>query len=302
MGHLRRRKLDGGGTAYVARYRAPNGRERSKQFARRADAERFLAVAEVAKAEGSWVDPARGRMRLRDWVVRFQESERHALRPSTLARDEVYVRTRILPAFGEVPLARISTEDVQAWVNRLATQLAPTTVHKCHQILRKTLAGAVRNRLLPRNPCEDIRLPRVQREETRVIGPAEIRRLADTIDPRYAPFVLLGAYGGLRLGELVGLRWRRVDLGGGRVEVAEISVEVHGAIIFGPPKTNAGRRTVPIPDLVIDSLEAAKPRAGRRRRTGLHRTRRRARQAPAVPAAVLVSSRVRGRARWLPDP
>ena len=233
MGHVRRRKLDGGGTAYLARYRAPNGRERSKQFAKRSDAERFLAVAEVAKAEGSWIDPARGRMRLRDWVIRFRESERHALRPPH--------------------------EDVQAWVNGLSARLSPTTVHKCHQILRKTMAGAVRSRLLPRNPCDDVRLPSVQRQEMRFIGPPQIRGLASTIHPRYEAFVLLGAYGGLRLGELVGLRWRRVDLRRGQVEVAEISVEINGDITFGPPKTHAGRRTVPIPQVVVSALNAAKP-------------------------------------------
>jgi Phage integrase, N-terminal SAM-like domain len=162
----------------LARYRGPDGRERSKQFARRADAERFLATAEVTKAEGSWVDPARVRIRLRDWLVRFHESERQALRPNTLARDQVLVRTQILPVFGEVPLARIEHQDIQVWVNELADRLAPTTVHKCHQILRKTLAGAVRSRLLANNPCEQVQLPRVERDEMRFIAPPEIRRLA----------------------------------------------------------------------------------------------------------------------------
>jgi len=58
-------------------------------------------------------------MRLRDWLVRFQESERRALRPSTLARDEVYVRTQILPAFGDVALARIEHQAIQMWVNEI---------------------------------------------------------------------------------------------------------------------------------------------------------------------------------------
>jgi integrase len=233
MGHIGRRKLDRGGTAYLARYRGPDGREHSKQFAKKSDAERFLAVADVTRAEGSWVDPARGRIRLRDWLVQFQEAQQQALRPSTLARDEVYVRRYVLPAFGDVPVARIRHEDVQPWVNALGAQLAPATVHKCHQILRKTLAAAVRSRLLALNPCEEVQLPRIQREEMPFIGPAEIRRLADAIDQRYRGFVFLGAYGGLRLGELAGLRWRRVDLERGRVDVAEISVEIHGAVTFG---------------------------------------------------------------------
>jgi integrase len=198
-------------------------------------------------------------MRLRHWLVRFQQSERQALRPSTLARDEVYVRTQILPRFGDVALARIEHQDIQEWVNELSGRLAPTTVHKCHQILRKTLAAAVRSRLLVRNPCDEVQLPRVHLEEMRFIGPADVRRLASTIDPRYHAFVLLGAYGGLRLGEMAGLRWRRVDLDRGRVEVAEISIEINGTISFGPPKTKAGRRSVAVPDLVVRSLRTQRP-------------------------------------------
>jgi hypothetical protein len=53
VGHLRKRKLRNGKVAYLARYRGPNGRQRSKQFDRRVDAERFLASAEVSRAEGS---------------------------------------------------------------------------------------------------------------------------------------------------------------------------------------------------------------------------------------------------------
>jgi hypothetical protein len=65
-----------------------------------------------------------------------------------------YVRTQILPAFGDIALARIEHPDIQEWVNELSERLAPTTLHKGHQILRKTLAAAVRSRLLVRNPCE----------------------------------------------------------------------------------------------------------------------------------------------------
>jgi integrase len=68
--------------------------------------------------------------------------------------------------------------------------------------------------------------------------------------------VLLGAYGGLRIGELAGLRRRRVDLLRGTVDVAEIVVEVRGKLFIGPPKTRAGRRTVGLPRAVVEELAA----------------------------------------------
>jgi hypothetical protein len=68
--------------------------------------------------------------------------------------------------------------------------------------------------------------------------------------------VSVGAYGGLRIGELAGLRQSRVDLPATAVTVAEILTEVKGKLIAGPPKTRAGRRTVGLPLFVVHELQA----------------------------------------------
>jgi integrase len=78
--------------------------------------------------------------------------------------------------------------------------------------------------------------------------------LADAIDPRYRATVLLAAYGGLRAGELCGLRAKRVDLLRRTVTIAETVVDVGGHLHFGPPKTRAGRRIVPLPRVATDPL------------------------------------------------
>ena len=89
----------------------------------------------------------------------------------------------------------------------------------------------------------------------RFLTPAEVGRLADAIDPRYRAMILVAAYAGLRVGELAGLRRDRVDILRGRVEVAEIAVEVRGALTFGPPKTKAGRRAIALPRSVTAELD-----------------------------------------------
>jgi Phage integrase family len=99
-------------------------------------------------------------------------------------------------------------------------------------------------------------LPKIEREEMRFLTPAEIARLADAIRPGYRALVLVGAYGGLRIGELAGLRRSRVDLLRGTVEVAEIVTEVGGRLRVGPPKTRASRRTVGLPRAVVEELAA----------------------------------------------
>jgi integrase len=201
------------------------------------------------------VDPSLGRTTLGAWWDRWWATT-VALRPSSRARDESYWRTHIEPNFGEVPLARIDHTSIRAWVADLvAAGKAPATVHKAHQVLSKALRGAVEGGLLPANPAEHVQLPRLEREEVRFLTPSEVSTLADTIDERYRSFVLVGAYAGLRFGEMAGLRRSRLDLMRRRVEVAEIVVEVQGHHVWGPPKTRAGRRSVPLPRFVAQELE-----------------------------------------------
>jgi integrase len=85
----------------------------------------------------------------------------------------------------------------------------------------------------------------------RLTGPS---RLASAMDPRYTPLVLLGGYGGLRIGEMLALRWSRVDLDRGRIEVVEGLTDLAGTISFGPPKTKAAIRSLTVPRFVVTAL------------------------------------------------
>jgi integrase len=88
----------------------------------------------------------------------------------------------------------------------------------------------------------------------RVATVAQVAALAEAIDPRYRALVLVAAYAGLRWGELVGLQVNRVDLLHGRITVAEQATEIDGQFTWGPPKTEAGRRTVTLPAVAAAAL------------------------------------------------
>jgi integrase len=255
MGHVERRVWSGK-VSYRARYRDPAGRERSKSFARKADAERWLAEVEHAKTRGLWTDPRLGRIRFADWLTAWWATTTN-LRPTTRARDETLLRRHALPRFGQLPLAAIGQLEVRSWVAQLSAEgLAPATVVKAYQLLGKVLAAAVDAGYLAQSPCRNVPLPKIEREEMRFLTPAEIVDLAEAIHARYRALVFVGAYGGLRIGELAGLRPSRVDLPAGAVTVAEILTEVKGKLIAGPPKTRAGRRTVGLPPFVVRELKA----------------------------------------------
>jgi integrase len=234
-----------------ARYWGPDGRQHSRSFARKADAQRWLAEAAHDKTRGHWTNPALGRVRFSAWVEEWQQTTNN-VRPTTAVRDRMLLDRYLLPRFGPLPLASISQRDVRAWVTELSAKgLAPATVQKCYQVLTKILAGAVEGGMLPRSPCRGVPLPKVERSEMRFLTVAEVRRLAAAVGPSYRALILLGAYGGLRIGEMAGLRRKRLDLAAGVVEVAEVVTEMHGHLYLGSPKTAAGRRRVGLPRVVV---------------------------------------------------
>jgi hypothetical protein len=100
------KRVRNGKTTYRVRYRDPAGSQRSRVFARKADAQRFLNETETAKARGTWTDPALGRVLFRDWLGEWWATTTN-LRPKTRDRDELLLRRLALPSFGAVPLAAI---------------------------------------------------------------------------------------------------------------------------------------------------------------------------------------------------
>jgi integrase len=242
------------GPRYDVRYRLPTGEVRTKTHRTKKEAERFAAITEADKARGELIDPRAGQETFAEWWARWWPTTVN-LRPSSRARDESYARNHLLPRFGSLPLAAIDHTEVTRWVADLnASGLAPATVVKAAQILGKTMGAAVDAGRIRTDPTARVKLPKIEHHEMRFLTPGEVATLADAIDPRYRALVLVGAYCGLRFGELAGLKRDRVDLLHRRLEVLEIVTEVKGKHYTGPPKTRAGRRSVPLPRVVVDAL------------------------------------------------
>lgn len=242
------------GPRYDVRYRLPTGVVRTKTLRTKKEAVSFAAITEADRSRGDLIDPRAGRETYADWWARWWPSTVN-LRASTRARDESYARNHLLPRFGATPLVAIDHTAVATWVADLAASgLAPATVVKAAQIMGKSMGSAVDAGLIRNDPTDRVKLPRIEATEMRFLTPAEVGTLADAIDPRYRALVLVGAYCGLRFGELAGLKVDRVDLLHKRLEVLEIVTEVKGHHVTGPPKTRAGRRAVPMPRVVAEAL------------------------------------------------
>jgi integrase len=160
----------------------------------------------------------------------------------------------VLPDLGNAQLREITHAEVQAWVNRLAARLAPSSVRRSFTVLRQVLDFAADTRALSVNPSERTRLPRRQRFEARFLTPDELERLTSMIDPRSRTMVLVMTRAALRIGEAIGLRRSDLDLRTGRLRVANNVIEVSGRLHEGPPKTSAERRTMTLPPSVVAEL------------------------------------------------
>jgi integrase len=252
---LRGKKQGRGRPRWRARYRDPAGRERSRSFARKVDAERFLVAIEDAKLRGAYVDPAAGKVSFGEWAQRWYSTTAH-LRPSTRRDYRTLLDRQVLAAFGDWSLASIDTLAVKEWrAGLLADGLSPKRAGKALQVLSQILASAVEGGRLARNAASGVKPPKVQRKEMHFLEAEQVEWLAAVADPRYRPLILFAAYTGLRPCELVALRVGRLDLLRCTARVVEAAVEV-SRLEWGPVKTHEAR-IVRMPRSVAEEIAAS---------------------------------------------
>ena len=244
----------------------------------RKDAERALTARLRELDTDAWREPSD--QTLREYALEWLEQRdpasagrgvRTRLARSTFDEYRRALELHVLPALGSAPLRSLRTADVDAFVRVLERERKPGTVRNVLTPLRKLLADAARQGLIPANPAARADLPPAQDfagkelplEHTRVIREALIARApADPLRPGecdlfYVHLFDVALATGLRLGELRALRWRDVDRERRllRVERAYSRAEPR------PPKTEAGVRAVPIFASAEAALQALAGRA-----------------------------------------
>ncbi len=156
MAHVERRA----DRKYRARYRDPAGRERSRTFATKREAERWLAGVETDKATNAWVDPDRGRVTVDEWAARWLATVVH-LKPKTRAGYESILDAHVRRRLGAVPIARLDTVAVRGFVSDLSgAGLGAGTVRNAYNVLRSICSTAVEAGAIKVSPCRAVKLAR----------------------------------------------------------------------------------------------------------------------------------------------
>jgi integrase len=239
---------------WQVRFRDPSGllRSASDTFASKADAARWLTLAEGDLLKGQWYDPALGQVSLAEWAQRWLTA-RPDLKPKTRAGYQSLLRSRILPCFGHREIATLRPLDIQEWIAGLDVDgLSPSRTRQATHLLGAIMTAAVTDGLVVANPCQKAKLPRMPQHEMAFLDAAEVERLA-AIDDRYQALVFVLAYGGLRFGEAAALRRSSCDLLRNRLLIKESLAEVSGTLYFGATKTHQ-QRTIAIPGFLTEML------------------------------------------------
>jgi integrase len=200
-------------------------------------------------------DP-RDSLAVREWASEWMAFSSFAVKPTTVASYESLLRSRILPAFGDLPLGDVDGLMVRRWISEMSEAgLSASRIQQAHRLLSQLFRSAVECRLSDLDPCAGVKLPRLKANETLFLNPREVERLADAVPRRYRALIYVLAYGGLRWGEAAALRRKRIDSDSARITVAESLADVNGILHFGETKTNR-IRNVAIPAFLVEGLRA----------------------------------------------
>lgn len=247
---------------WQGRYWGPDGKIRSKTFDRKIDAESWAKRGELDKRDGSWIDPRDASTTFGEFAGQWQLTKQH--RQSTADAVDSHLRTHILPKWGRRPLGSIRRTEIEAWIVELGRPtktrkkgLAPASVEVIFVYFRSVMIAAERDRMIVHNPASGVAAPKPEKRRVVPLEPDEISALIEAIPQKHRAIVVLGVGAGLRRGEALAatndpelsIDWARRE-----IFVDRQIVQTTKGIGFGPPKTAAGVRTIPLADPVLAEL------------------------------------------------
>jgi integrase len=237
------------------RYRDAEGKEHSRHFARKADAQRWLDEVTTSIVTGTYVDPQAGRVTFRDFAVEWLAMQ--PLRPTTVLKYEQFLRLNINPQLGDRTLAAIRPSHIQAMVARLSEHLSPAVVRSNIVLTSSILKAALLDRRLAVNPCLGVKLPEVRKDRIDVMTTEQVLELEEAMAPQWKTLVILGAGAGLRQGEALGVTRDRINFLRRELRVDRQLMNLpYQSPELVPVKTRTSVRTIPLPQVVVDGLAA----------------------------------------------
>ena len=232
----------------------------TKTYAKKKEAEAFKRKVLEERQQGIVTEPTK--MTVGEYLDKWLEAAaRPRLRKVTFDSYKECLRLYIRPALEERRLKSINGLTLQGhYASLLERGLSPRTIRYAHSVINSAFRQAVKWRLIPRNPCKDVELPRQEHKEMQALSPEEaVAFLNAAKADRLGALFDLAVASGMRPGEYLGLKWSDVDLEVGTVTVQRTLVlGSKGEWYLSEPKTARSRRTIPLPKGTVEILRKHK--------------------------------------------
>jgi integrase len=249
--------------AWQVDYRDREGKRRSKQFARKKEADAWLTTTAYDVSRGTHTPDSQSITVAKAADNWLKQAVLEGLEPSTIAAYEQHVRLHIKPQIGTRRLNQLTKPAIETFRDDLLTDgRSKAMVARVLRSLSSIVNDAERTGYVAQNVCRGVKLKRGSREKPKVAPPPkkQMRALiaaADAGRPMDKPLLLILLFAGLRASEARALPWRNVDL---KQNTITVDQRADYKNTIGPPKTAAGRRTIPVPEMVIVELRKWKLR------------------------------------------
>jgi integrase len=219
------------------------------------EAESKLRELLDALEKGTFVKPSK--MTVGEWLESWLESYvkvNCALR--TYDGYHSVVKNHLVPSLGMIPLTQLKPQQIQQYYSKVFAEgkgLSAATVLHIHRILYQALKYAMRQGMLMHNAADLVDPPRGKKSKMRTLIPSEVAKLLETTrDSVYYPIYFTAINTGLRQSELLGLRWRDVDLDMAALSVNQVLYKRRRVCIFKEPKSEHSRRRLDLsPSLAL---------------------------------------------------
>ena len=203
---------------------------------------------------------------LRTWFALYAKPN---IRPTTARSYQGSMELHIIPRIGCIKLNKLTGLDIQKLYKDLMENgrlrkaqkskqpgLSSTTVRGIHMMLHNALDRAVKERLILRNPTEDCIIPKVQKQEMKILHPEDMKAYLEAAEKRgVLPMFYLELVSGIRKGELVALRWEDLDVEHRTISVSKQALGGLGKeLVVNRPKTENSIRAISIPQDAVDLL------------------------------------------------
>jgi integrase len=234
------------------------------------EAQKELARLVAEHEAGESVDPSR--ITVSEFLDRWERDwAKINTSAKTFERYSELLRKHVRPRIGQVQLQKLKVTDLNALYSALVTEpivivnkkagnvkgLAARTVGHTHRVLRRALGHAQLWGLVRHNVAALVSPPRVEATEIQILSADQWKTMLKRL--RGKPLYLIGATllgTGMRRGELCGLRWKDLDLDGGKLRVEQSLEQTKAGLRFKSPKTKHGRRTITLAPSLVAELRA----------------------------------------------